>query len=451
MISRSLEALGDRRVPLFVLLASFALKSAVFLALYPRNPERIVGQDTATYERPALALLDTGRFAIDAAHPDIPATLVPPGYPAFIASIYFVFGERRAVVIVAQILITLLTLWMVFMIGVRLWGRAAGALAMVALALDLLSFTYAQILFADTLFTAALVAACYAAVEHLLTGRLRWAVGFAAALAIATLVRPISYYLFWPIVVAILIREWRGRHSVARFAAVAVSLSLPWILLVGSWRAHNQRMIGRAQVSDIQSVNLLLYRAAGVVAIRDSISFFDAQKRLAESLPDPNGRSRGEIDALYEREALRILAAHPLLFLRMEAFGLVKVVAGSARAEFLHYYGGEPYEDTPSGAVGLTAAEAKAKFAGHEWVVVPVLYVFVHLGLLYAAALYGIWIGFRRPGPRAPLILLAAVGIYLALVAAGPEAYARFRVPIMPCIALFAGAGLAARRPLDMH
>src|SRR5262249_53389514 len=100
-----------------------------------------------------------------------------------------------------------LTLRLTFMIGARLWGRG---LAMILLTLDLLSFTYTQILFADTLFTAALITACYAAVEHLLTDRVRWAAGFATALAVATLVRPISYYLFWPIAAAMLIRHWAG-------------------------------------------------------------------------------------------------------------------------------------------------------------------------------------------------------------------------------------------------
>ena len=429
-----------------VLLLSLVVKAGVFFTLYARGPDRVVGQDTPSYEGPARALVQTGRFAVHPSQPDVPATMVPPGYPLFIAAIYRAAGERRDVVVGAQILVSVLTVWLTFAVGARLWGHAAGRLAALLLAVDLLSFTYAGILFADTLFTALLMAACCAAVEHLLTARARWAAGFAIALAAATLVRPISYYLFWPLCAGMLIRHWRAGMSLKRVTAIGVVMALPWLLLIGGWRARNERTIGRAQLSDIQAVNLFLFRAAGIVAVRDGISFFDAQRRLAESLPDVSGMTRGEIDAVYEREAIRIFAAHPWLLIRTEAFGLIKVLAGTGRADFLHVYGGQPYELMPAGAVGLSAADARDKFAADRWVLFTVGYVLVHLAVLYASGVYGASVGWVRRRPRAPQVLLAATGAYLVLVAAGPEAYARFRVPVMPVSALFAGLGLASWR-----
>ncbi len=41
----------------------------------------------------------------------------------------------------------------------------------------------------------------------------------------------------------------------------------------------------------------------------------------------------------------------------------------------------------------------------------------------------------------APHVFLWAVGVYLLIMAAGPEGYARFRGPVVPILALYAGRG----------
>ena len=92
------------RFVIAALLVSLTLKVAVFQLCYTRGADRIVGQDTPIYENAAFALLQTGRFSIDVDHPDVPATLVPPGYPLFIAGIYSVLGQRRDAVVLAQML-----------------------------------------------------------------------------------------------------------------------------------------------------------------------------------------------------------------------------------------------------------------------------------------------------------------------------------------------------------
>lgn len=43
----------------------------------------------------------------------------------------------------------------------------------------------------------------------------------------------------------------------------------------------------------------------------------------------------------------------------------------------------------------------------------------------------------------AAAVLLLAVGAYFVLVSGGPAAENRFRLPIMPIVCLFAGAGLS--------
>jgi hypothetical protein len=72
--------------------------------------------------------------------------------------------------------------------------------------------------------------------------------------------------------------------------------------------------------------------------------------------------------------------------------------------------------------------------------------------LLLAATYLGVilWlVRLRRGGGRAGPGLLVAVILYLLLASAGPEARARFRVPMMPLLVTLAAAGWVRSRPID--
>jgi hypothetical protein len=69
-------------------------------------------------------------------------------------------------------------------------------------------------------------------------------------------------------------------------------------------------------------------------------------------------------------------------------------------------------------------------------------YVALHLALVYVGAARGLRLAIRGDRSWWPAhLLLAGIAIYLVVVPAGPEAYARFRVPVMPLLAVFAGIG----------
>jgi hypothetical protein len=61
------------------------------------------------------------------------------------------------------------------------------------------------------------------------------------------------------------------------------------------------------------------------------------------------------------------------------------------------------------------------------------------------------------PASRRILILLAALTAYFVILSAGPTAYSRFRVPVMPLLAIGAGRGwqhqlyVKARGALETH
>jgi 4-amino-4-deoxy-L-arabinose transferase-like glycosyltransferase len=439
-----------------LLIASFAVKLLVLAWMYSIDPERIVAGDSASYENPAVALMATGRFSSNVDAPSRIETLRTPGYPAFIAAIFFVLPGSRLAVATGQIAISTATLGLVYVFAAQLWNASTAMAAAAFFACDLLSFVYAPLLQSETLFAFAFVITAWAGVTLLGTsstrgvpsaapalGCLRWALLFGSAASWATLIRPIAYYLFLPSLGAIVLHGLLHQRSIRRLTAVALVAALPWILLVEGWRLRNYFAAGRGEIAQIAAVDLLWYRGAGIVAQRDHISFWDARDRIARSLPDTTGWSPGAVSSLYQREGLRLIAAYPILFLRMQLYGLLKILAGPGRADLRHYLAGVPYEDEPAGAIGLSTRQLRQRFEpDRPLVLIALIYATAYLVALYVCVSFGVCKVVRAERRAlAPHVFVWCSIIYLVVLAAGPEAYARFRVPIMPLLALYAGRG----------
>ena len=66
---------------------SLVLKLSAFAAIWGVDPQRVVTGDTASYENPARALVETGWFTAGIHQGAEPETLRTPGYPLFLAGL----------------------------------------------------------------------------------------------------------------------------------------------------------------------------------------------------------------------------------------------------------------------------------------------------------------------------------------------------------------------------
>ena len=216
----------------------------------------------------------------------------------------------------------------------------------------------------------------------------------------------------------------------------AVLLLLPAVVILGMWQVRNVRVSGSAEFSQIKNVNLLMYRAAGVVALRDGISLEAARDRLQRELerqyPDLDGARLLDAAGV---EARRILRAEPLLAARTVAEGFAKMMLVPGENALLQLLG----VDQPTGPAGDLMRLGFSSFV-QKWVVgrpgefLLFAFALLHLAVMYGLAVIALW---RLP-PQAMAVLLI---LYLVVLSSGPEAYPRFRVPIVPLLAMLAGVG----------
>lgn len=420
------------------------------MCVYAVDPSRHVADDTASYEKPALALLHGGNFSVDRHHPDQPEVGRTPGYPLFIAVIYAIFGEAHAPILLVQIIISALTLVPVFLIGKALWTPRVALFGCALFSLDWVAFLTSQMILSETLFVFLYFVAMLGAVRIMTSerGLVPWALITGLALAAATLTRPVTLYLILPFVLWIVVYVLVNRRNYKQTAAIALLVSIPLVAGVMGWQVRNQLVAGTYEISNVKAFNLLNYRAADIIARRDGVGLAEARDIVAAMLPQEAASLRKEE---YDKEVValtaRLMGEYPGLALKGQVKGTVSLLLVPGEGDFLGYLG---FSVPAQGAFGdLARLDFRAYL--DKWLV-RYLWHFVifvcaagYLLLLYLGSVKGALEAF---GSRDKLIgvhlFIWMVVAYFVLVSGGPEGYSRLRAPVMPLFSLYAGAGLLA-------
>jgi len=384
---------------------------------------RLIEPDSNDYLFNAEALLDDGRFltAQGSGEPEFERT---PGYPLFIAVILVVTGRSILAVALVQAALSALVALPMFLIARRLFGERAGLVAVVLLIVDPLSLYFGALLLTETL-TAFLLGITVALLGLLLDRRssspwLWFLVG--VLLATTTFVRPGQYYL--PVVILGLL-IWTARSggwSLASATRAIAAMLVPLVVLVGGWQIRNAVEVGSSRFSGIEAINMMKYRAAGVVAEREGGDWREVRRELMDVYgPEFEGTSIGEYyDNMYDK-GLELVLDDPV--------SLIKVTLAGVWRGAVSF---------PANIDGLIA-----RWNLPDLVVVRLVvdYAMVPVWLF---AFWGLAVAWRRSRAR-PVVLAAVVPVvYLFALSSGPESYARFRVPIMPILWLFVAGGAVA-------
>lgn len=405
--------------------------------------------DTAGYLRAAEQLATTGQFATA----DGPEIVRTPGYPLLLA-FGVLAGRVDAVTIGLQIVLSCISVWLVYRLGLLLEGRRAGLAAAWLLACEPLSVLYASKLLSETLFTTLLTLSIFFAARY--HRELRWfdVLGAAIAIAAAAYVRPMAYYLPPWLAVVWLVSLSRRAASRWRLAKQLGAFLLVSMGLMGLWQLRNLRVAGYPGFSAIADVNLYYYQAVPVLAELEGIppqrlaeyqrelGFHDRAAWLRRH-PEARGWSEARRYAMLRTEARRVLRAHPRIAMRLHLVGVSHTLFDSGRNAWVHFFRLLP-DDELADAGGLRSLSERLIAALRNKPLVLVIHaaLVLMLAIYLGLALAGIMRGVLKRDSMATLIL--AVLAYFLILSGGPAGYHRFRLPIEPAFCLLAGQGWVA-------
>jgi len=372
--------------------------------------------DSLLYHFLAIGIRD--HFDYDNPFTGVPTGTWPPGYPAFLAGVYAVFGASVTAAKVVQCVVGAATVGLVYVLGRQLFDRPtaiAGALV-AALMPGLIFFTgilWSEVLF-TLLFMLALVAIA-ALPRRPANERLAWAAATGLVITATAYVRETGASLL--LVAAVYwgwsLRDWR---PALRFAGVGALLL---VLLVLPWTVRNTAQLeGVIALSSSTGMNFWRGHHEGATG-----GFDDIEPLLERSKPrdEPGGEADANRRGLREGlefaltnpvEEVELLGAKIRLLYQGDRIGIKRAEDGG-RESFL-----------PDGLRTTLNTLADAYY-----------YAVLLLG---GVAMLRWW----REGGSAPLLLVLTV----AVVTLGYVAFwgdPRFHYPLLPVFCLLAGWAVA--------
>jgi 4-amino-4-deoxy-L-arabinose transferase-like glycosyltransferase len=329
-----------------------------------------------------------------------------PGYPTFLAAIYYLFGTKPWLVVLLQLFLNIASVALVYGIGEALTGPGVGLLGAFLYSIDYFTLDNIVTHLPDTLMVFMLLAAVWTLLLAMRRDRAMLYMVSGLILGLAILVKPILQYFPAAAVLFLLVFScagWKRRLSMA--AVFLLFLALP----VAPWLGRNFIRYDHAALSAQPWYSMLYYNVALTEVSRTGRSYEEikaqfqdqARRAGAEQVENPFDQA-----AIYQKISLRYIRQYPLLFARENGKGMVRMFAS-----------------TNLGKVGL----------------VPLALAAI-LGVLYLFAFAGAW-RLTLEKNFIALSLLTGALLYFTLLT-GVIGGARYRLPLVPFYSLLSAVGL---------
>jgi len=267
MKKNKLYELINTNTLLIILIAAFIIRIVFFAAFQPWEKDvvqnSILLDDAIQYNNLALSLLDTLSFEkFDAFR--------TPGYPVFVAILYFISSGSVWFVLLIQVILSTLSVLLVYKIALLIFSEKAALLAALLFAIDPIQVTSSIELYTETLFVFLFLASVYYLCRSIKMHNLSGLCISAVILGAATLIRPISYLLPFIVIIYILLFS---NYKIKMRLGYSFLFSIVFIAAISPWLLHNYSKYGVAKLSSITGYNLLFYNVASTESFKTGKSF----------------------------------------------------------------------------------------------------------------------------------------------------------------------------------
>jgi len=431
-----------------VLLIALLLRLLLFSVILLFNTGGFIQTDSHEYLNIAENLITKAAFSQSVDEPLVPDGRRTPVYPLFIA-LFRLAGFNLAAIIFIQLILSVFSCFLAFKI--TYWfteNYKSSIFACLIVAIDIPTIVYANIILTETLFTSLFLISIFFLVRYLKDDREKILILILSGifLGLSILCRPIS--LFFPVVMVVLLLLFQSRNFKLFLIKIPLFL-LAVIITLAPWLLRNQIVLGAPILSTISSTNMLHYRAAGVYAVKEKVSFNEAQKELKKLAESTFTGNRDEHPLDYKRHEAKlgagIILDNPLYYIKNNISSAANLFLSPLRSTIDLQLGlankattlanwGKSKEDTIFNRLLSTTS---------SFTLVMVLVQMITLAIVWLLAVAGMVAAFKHKNYLSFTLLLLTI-LYFGVITGGPEAYARFRVPIIPFLALISGIGFAS-------
>jgi 4-amino-4-deoxy-L-arabinose transferase-like glycosyltransferase len=269
----------------------------------------VIPPDGELYSNIAIHILEGDGYIQDARSYYI---IAPPAYPTFLALAYAATGlENSLAVQIAQIVMSVLTVLIVYRMGSDLAGGAAGLVGAILISIHWVSIHYVGFVLTETLFTFFTALLTWLFLRSLRSpDNKRLSIVLGLVWGISCLCRP-HFLFFFPIAILVfgVLKRRIGIRAIVATTVVAFLVITPWVAYIS---IQQGRLI---PVASYGGLNLWI----GNSGFTNPNVYYNS-KLYTNNLEFLETRAEAEIleseaqDAFYQRKVARFIAQEPLRF-----------------------------------------------------------------------------------------------------------------------------------------
>jgi 4-amino-4-deoxy-L-arabinose transferase-like glycosyltransferase len=425
-----------KRFPIWLPLLIVVPRLILFF-FFSQDPNKVVTIDAQQYLTIAKNIVHHHAFSMSPEPPHVPDMRRTPGYPFFLAPFVTSFENPVFWIIAAQLLLSLMTCWILWDWAHKRWTSQAAWVSAAIVGLDWVTLAHTYAVLTESLFllfyTLAILKT-WNSLEDDSKGTF-WA---GLLWGITALIRPVVFYL--PVLLAGL--WWRNKKS-------ALVFLLASYLLPGLWLLRNVTTAHYFGFTSNDGFSLLLYPASGIESMRTGVPITEVREKLLREVQAtvPPGSSELVYHEAYRKKADAIIKSSYYGFLLYNAHGALRLLGGTGiemLIDLLHLPTTSPGTSTPREPVLIRFSGTQALLRQYPALWPLHLGYLAALGILYVAFFFGIRQLWRARAHSIAAFLLLAFLYIIAI--SSHQGYYRFRIPLVPLLALSAGSYLSFRR-----
>lgn len=343
-----------------------------------------------------------------------PTAFRPPGYPAFLAVIYWLTNNSLLAAKLMNVLLSTLVCWLTYLLAHKIFGKKIAILSAFIIALFPSQILYTSLLATENLFTPLLLGSTFFFLVHLQDRRLVYLLLAGGLLGLSAMARPTSLLTpgIW-----LLFMIWR-KYSLRKSLLTITILSLATLLVITPWIVRNA----------------LVMDAFIPTATEGGVGFFCGYNEKADGHYDPYARRLvNQIgDELNLNEVEREELAYRLAFefIRENPHKVILL----APLNLFHLF-----RDDVSGVV-WNFVETTRPLSQMLWYILVGIAQFYYMGVMLLAIVgFFHWYDFPDDGWYGLLVANLLYRICFHLFFVGDD---RYHHSVMPIVAIFAAFGL---------
>ncbi len=383
--------------------------------------------DSGAYVQAANFLLEDGSFARLKTQP-----YYGLGYPLLLAGVKKMCGEATWVMVLLQIIIALLTIFLVRRIAVLMFDARSGWIAYFLGVCHLGALVFAQFLLTETILVFLLTVCAERVMTFIRTGRHSVLLSAGLALGASSVIKAVGILFIIPLVFLIGIISWRKR----KFLRNATLLVAGFLLPVAASYAHNKIVFdGPSGHISMMKINICCWYYPHLRSLIHGTDIWDEYRYVGEKIP------RKDLPEIFMRD----LKAYPGKALLVWVKNISKTLGGlyTSNVKLLvdeWYTSGAVSFYRLSGSVGERLWGYITGKTHHAWIKILGCYEALFLAAEYCFFACGIWCLYRRREWYMLFFVVLYVGYFLSIT--GHDGCARFRMMFDMILLACAGGGI---------